>query len=94
MCDCIKSVESKLQERFEQEVAQLKGEKITEAVTFENKTISLDIGKWILIFPAIGRYAQGKVSRKWETSVSFSFCPLCVDNDIRQLDEAPQTPAE
>lgn len=74
MCDCISTVEQKLNDKL-MELYPMAD--ITERVSLQNTTYLLDSGDIRPYVPALGRYLLGKRKCKFEISMNFTFCPFC-----------------
>ena len=74
MCDCIKKIEQRLNDKMSE---QNPGCKIIDKVRMENRAFMLDSSDYHLFSPAQGRYMQGKRVRKFEANLHYRYCPFC-----------------
>ena len=77
MCNCMKRIEEKLNEKM---IERFPGFEIEEEVKFVNKSLVFsDDGKTALILgnPVLGKMRRGKQVRKFETQMMPSYCPFC-----------------
>lgn len=76
MCDCIKRIETQLNEKMTA-LANLHNGEVIDPVTFENKAIMMDSGKFELYAEVSGKYLDGGKRRRYAPNMSFRFCPFC-----------------
>ncbi len=76
MCDCIKRVEKQLTEKM---IEMYPGFEVVQKVEFQNITMLMDNQKDNVrpFNPVLGKVKKGGVTRKFDTSMIYTFCPFC-----------------
>lgn len=75
MCNCIERVEQLLTERMLQDNP---GATVVESVELQNKTYQLPSFELRLYIPVRGKFVDAKGrTKKFETSMNFTYCPYC-----------------
>ena len=76
MCDCIKRIETQLNEKMSTLANLHKGE-VINPVSFECKAVMMDSGNYELYAEVSGKYLDRGKRRRYAPNMSFRFCPFC-----------------